>query len=68
MDRVVLSRSKASGLGAAAAAIGLIESQQGTLAGIVSRIEACGLGAGAAASAYVAGDEEMAARTQMSIP
>lgn len=49
---------------AAAAAIGLIESQQGTLAGIVSRIEACGLGAGAAASAYVAGDEEMAARTQ----
>ena len=49
---------------AAAAAIGLIESQQGALTGIVSRIEACGLGAGAAATAYVAGDEEMAARTQ----
>ena len=49
---------------AAAAAIGLIESQQGVVVGIVSRIEACGLGAGAAATAYVAGDEEMAARTQ----
>ena len=48
----------------AMAASGLIESLVPRFTAISSRIQACGLGAAEATTAYVRGDEEMAANTQ----